>query len=251
MQCRSAFPGSGLRKEISWIKVKTAYGVLIKKQRKEENEYEKNHTALLLALCLVGCSSPAPTTAGSEELASLRAQIEELKNENEQLKRQLESGDETTIAESAESDDGNLPVNIGDVITTDNMEITINKVELTYDVLPDDTSGFYTHYEAEPGNVYLHLDLDIKNLGKQNLPCDSILSATADYNSGYTYMGSAVPEDSTTGFTYANITSIKPLQTLGVHYIFECPQEVDENENPLLITIEPQNTNSSYVLTIR
>ena len=131
------------------------------------------------------------------------------------------------------------------------MEITINKVELTYDVLPDDVSGFYTHYEADQGNVYLHIDTDVKNLGKQNLACDEILKAVADYNSGYTYSGFAVPEDSGTGFTYANITSIKPLETLGLHYLFKCPQEVEESSNPLFVTIEPNSSKDSYILIIR
>ncbi len=131
------------------------------------------------------------------------------------------------------------------------MEITINKAELSYDILPDDTSGFYNHYEADPGNVYIHLDLDVKNLAKQNLPCDEIIKATADYNGGYTYSGQAVPEDGSTRFTYANITSIKPLQTLGVHFLFQCPQEVAESQNPLSITLEPSGTKDSYVLTIR
>ncbi|MFT4004545.1 MAG: hypothetical protein QM683_02410 [Lacrimispora sp.] len=143
------------------------------------------------------------------------------------------------------------PIAVGGVITTDTMEITINKAELSYDVLPDDTSGLYTHYAADAGSVYLNLDVNVKNLGKQNLPCDEIMKATADYNGGYTYAGQAIPEDGSTGFTYANITSISPLGTLGVHFLFQCPQEVEESQNPLFITLEPSGTKDSYVLTIR
>lgn len=207
--------------------------------------------ALALTLALSGCSAPAATAPdNSAEIESLKAQVEELKKENETLKTQLATVPETTVAETEASHEG-TSIAVGETITTGNMELTINKVELTYDVLPDDTSGFYTHYEADAGNVYIHIDADIKNMGKQNLPCDELVKTTADYNGGYTYLGQAVPEDSSTGFTYANITSIKPLETLGVHFLFKCPQEVEETTNPLFITIEPLGTKDSYVLTVR
>ena len=113
---------------------------------------------------------------------------------------------------------------------------------------PSDTkTSFYSHYEAEPGSVYLHLDTHVKNLGKQNLSCEDILSATADYNNGYTYSGQAVPESSRTGFTYSNITSITPLETLGVHFIFKCPQEIEESTKTLFVTLEPSYTKDSFL----
>ncbi len=207
--------------------------------------------AFALTLALSGCSAPTTTDPNnSAELESLKAQVEELKKENDHLKTQLAAVPETTVPETEAPQKG-TPVTVGETITTNNMEFTIKKVELTYDVLPDDTSSFYTHYEADAGNVYIHVDADVKNTGKQNLPCDELIKTTADYNGGYTYSGQAVPEDSTTGFTYANITSIKPLETLGVHFLFKCPQEVEETTNPLFITIEPVGTKDSYILTIR
>ncbi len=205
----------------------------------------------MAAISLSACGSKASTAAAdNSQVESLKAQVEELKQENADLKAQLETVPETTVEETQTAQNG-TPIAVGGVITTDAMEITINKAELSYDVLPDDTSGFYTHYAADPGNVYIHLDVDVKNLGKQNLPCDEIMKTTADYNGGYTYGGQAVPEDANTGFTYANITSINPLQTLGVHFLFQCPQEVAESQNPLSIMLEPSDTKDSYVLTIR
>lgn len=205
----------------------------------------------MAAICLSACGSKASTTApDNSQVESLKAQVEDLKQENADLKAQLETVPETTVEETQAVQNG-TPIAVGGVITTDAMEITVNKVELSYDVLPDDTSGFYTHYAADPGNVYLHLDVDVKNLGKQNLPCDEIMKTIADYNGGYTYSGQAIPEDGNSGFTYANITSINPLQTLGVHFLFQCPQEVAESQNPLSIMLEPSGTKDSYVLTIR
>lgn len=123
----------------------------------------------------------------------------------------------------------------GSKIITDSVEITINSVELTYDVLPDNRSGFYTHYEAEKGKVYIAIDADVYNKAKQNLSCDNIGKAVADYNDGYTYNGFIVVDDPNLGFTYSNITSISPLETQGIKWLINCPQEVEETENPLFI----------------
>ncbi len=212
-------------------------------------------TLVVMSLGVSGCSSasaPVSTIAdNSAEIESLKAQVQELEKENNELKQQLTTIAETTTAEETKAPQTGIPISIGETISNEYVEITINKVELVYDVLPDDVSGFYSHYEADQGNVYLHIDADVKNMGKQNLACDEILKATADYNNGYTYSGFPVAEDSNTGFTYANITSINPLETLGVHYLFKCPQEVEESSNPLFIIIEPSLSKDSYILTVR
>ena len=78
-----------------------------------------------------------------------------------------------------------LLISVGDTIKSKDMEVTINKIEFSYDILPDNTSSFYTHYEADDGSVYIHIDSDVKNLSKQNLDCDEILSVRANYNDGY------------------------------------------------------------------
>lgn len=135
---------------------------------------------------------------------------------------------------------------IGEVISTNEIQLTVKKIEFSYDVLPDDISGFYTHYAAESGSVYIHIDADVKNIQKQNLDCDSIMEVKADYNNGYTYTGFAIPEDSQTGFTYANITSIDPLQTLGVRFLIKCPQEVEETNNPLILKFEINGQKYEY-----
>ena len=140
-------------------------------------------------------------------------------------------------------------VTAGDKIVTDSMEIKINSVELTYDVLPDNTSGFYTHYEADAGKVYIAVDASITNKAKQNLGCDEIGKVIANYNNGYTYRGFIIVKDSTTGFTYANITSIDPLETRGIKWLIECPEEVETSSNPLFL--EFTINGGKYKLIIR
>ena len=140
-------------------------------------------------------------------------------------------------------------VNVGDKIVTDSLEIKINSVELTYDVLPDNTSGFYTHYAADAGKVYIAVDASVTNKAKQNLDCDEIGKIVADYNNGYTYRGFIIVKDSDTGFTYANITSIVPLETKGIKWLIECPEEVETSSNSLFL--EFTINGGKYKLIIR
>jgi Telomeric repeat-binding factor 2. len=140
-------------------------------------------------------------------------------------------------------------IKVGDVISGNSCEITVNSAELTYDVVPDNTSGFYTHYQSDQGKVYISVDVSAKNIAKQNLLCDEIMQVTADYNNGYTYSAFPVVDDSSTGFTYANISQIDPLETKGMKYLIDCPQEVEESTNPLylIFTLDKKD----YKLVIR
>ena len=123
-------------------------------------------------------------------------------------------------------------IKVGDTIEAEEIcEFTVNHVTFTYDVLPDHMDVIYNHYEAEKGKIYLDIDVSIKNLSKNNLPCDEVAEITLDYNDGYTYQAFPVVEDSQTGFTYANISSIDPLETVEMRYLVDCPIEVYVNEN--------------------
>lgn len=139
-------------------------------------------------------------------------------------------------------------IKLGESIDTDSFTLILNKVELTYDVLPDDTSGFYTHYPADSGKVYISIDVDVKNTQKQNLNCDEIIEVYADYNDGYIYNASPIVKDSSTGFTYANISRIDPLETKGMKYLIDCPEEIETSQNPLFLIFKIGNGEYKYVI---
>lgn len=206
---------------------------------------------VVISVILSGCSNGGDQSVRIKELEQ---KISDLENENKELKEKLVEDVETlsdlnTESNSGQENDDEIEnVQIGSVITTDRMEIVIKNIEFSYDVLPDDTSSFYTHYPADAGQVYIHVDTDIKNLQKQNLDCDDILSIKANYNDGYTYNSSTVPEDDSTGFTYANIKSIKPLETLGVRFLIKCPQEVEETDDPLFLIFKVDKKEYKYVM---
>lgn len=182
---------------------------------------------LLLCLGLLGCSTSSSTSRGTSDNA--------------------ESNNEDTVP-NEQNNDVTMEIKEGDTIKTDRMEIKIKKIEFSYNVLPDNTDGFYTRYPAETGHVYIHIDTDVKNIQKQILNCDDIMVVEANYNDGFTYSSFAVPEDASTGFTYANITSIDPLQTLGVRFLIDCPQEVEETDNPLFLIFNVDKQKYKYII---
>lgn len=189
-------------------------------------------TSLLCVTAIIGCGGTEKNTDTSSKSESNVEQTD--KKEQKEEEKKIEETKNITV---------------GQTINTDNFDLTLNKVELTYDVLPDDTSGFYTHYPADSGKVYINVDVDVKNNQKQDLPCDEILTVVADYNNGYTYNANPIVEDSQMGFTYANITSITPLETKGMRYLIDCPQEVEQSQNPLFLTFSING--EKYKFTIR
>lgn len=128
-------------------------------------------------------------------------------------------------------------IKVGDVVKIeDKFEINLKSIKFSEKVLPDDTSGFYTYFEAEEGQIYIEIDTDIKNLQKTDVMVDEIGSLEVDYNNGYKYNAFLKPESSKTGFSYANITAISPLKTLGVRWLVDVPLEVKDSKEPIVLT---------------
>lgn len=144
----------------------------------------------------------------------------------------------------------NTSITIGQTVSIDAYDFTLNKVEFSHKVVPDNPPSYYTYYDAPANEVYIYLNASIKNKQKQSLECDEIYSVTADYNNGFTYRGSMIANDTDGDFTYANITSVEPLQTRGVHCLISCPDEVESSTEPLFLTITMKD-GSKYKYTIR
>lgn len=168
---------------------------------------------LILLLLFVGCSTSAPEQSPQEVLSDTSEPIPA----------------------------GPKIINVGDTIITETREITIDHIEFSYDVLPNEKEMFFTHYPADSGSVYIDVAVSVKNTQKQQLRCEDVMTVKADYDNGFAYNAFEVVEDKTTGFTYANISQIDPLETVKMRYLVSCPQEVEENtEAPvyLILTIE-------------
>ena len=196
---------------------------------------------LLSTVVLCSCGNSAGTATVSKPTDNQSSSAET--NVSETAAEEPSTSEPVTETQAAQQQ-----IAIGDIISTENFEIAIKNIEFSYDVLPDNTSDFYTHYPADSGKVYIHVDTDVKNLQKQAVMCDSIMNISADYNDGYTYTGQAIPEDSNLGFNYANITSIDPLETHGVRFLIEVPEEVSTSDAALFLTFDVDGTKFNYAM---
>ncbi len=142
----------------------------------------------------------------------------------------MNNNDTTTIID-------NTPIlKIGEKVTTDECEFYVDYVDITNDVVPPQADSWYSHYEADDGKVFVDLCVAYKNTNSKNIGADDIMSCELIYSDQYEYAGfSMIEKDSRSDFTYSNITSIAPLSTEYIHYLFEVPEEVEKSENELIL----------------
>lgn len=101
----------------------------------------------------------------------------------------------------------------------------------TADVLPPNTSGFYTHYPIDdPANdIYFVVYCNLTNISASDIGADDMISMKAIFDGKYEYNANmALEEKDGTGFDYANITSIAPLETRKGVFMFEVPKSVQD-----------------------
>ncbi|MEG1309389.1 MAG: hypothetical protein RSD06_00755 [Bacilli bacterium] len=164
------------------------------------------------------------------------------------------SKEETNKEDSSKSEVNSVKENIKNFeksskLDVDGLKITVKNIKFTSDILPDKVEGLYNHFLADKDKVYLEVDTDIKNTNKQDQVVENIGTIELDYDNGYEYKGWLIPEDSQTSFSYANITSIKPLETMGIRWAVELPKEVAETKKPVKITLTIGN--EKYICKFR
>lgn len=142
-------------------------------------------------------------------------------------------------------------INIGDTIQGKDWEITISEVNFAQRIEPPEKDMFYNYYQVDDtSNTYLYVILDCKNISSLELSADSIARVKAKYNNNYTYSSFSAIPDKTLGFTYTNITRIKPLTTDKVYFLAEMPNSIStETDTPVEIDIEFEKQN--YVFQYR
>ncbi len=141
-------------------------------------------------------------------------------------------------AETSQSNSNDIAdITIGQTVSSDKLDFTLNKVNFSYKVEPDNPPSWYTYYDAPENQVYIYINAKVKNKQKQAIEADEVYSVTVDYDGGYTYRGFNIADDTDGDFTYANITSVEPLQTLGVHCLVACPEEIETSDKPIILTI--------------
>lgn len=126
----------------------------------------------------------------------------------------------------------------GQTINAKDFTFTLKNVELSYDVKPEDTSGYYRSYPAESGMVYIHIDGTYYNSSKRDVAVRDLFVPSADFDNGYKYNGFAVVDEGD-GFTWvSNYIVCTPLNSCHYHGLISCPEKVANSSAPLFVTFE-------------
>ena len=137
-------------------------------------------------------------------------------------------------------------ITLGDKISTNDFDFTLNNVELTYTVNPEDTSSVYSSYDADSGKIFVHVDGSYYNKSKKDICVRDLFAPTVEYDDGYSYEGFVAVDDGNS-FTWAQSYIVcNPLATCHYHGIIECPEVVSQSNAPLKVLITINGTKYEY-----
>ena len=171
----------------------------------------------------------------AEEAAALEAEIAAMEEA---------AGETAGTADSAVK-----TIALGDVIETEDFDFTLNNVELTYELKPQNTNGVYSSYTAEDGKVYIHVDGSYYNKAKRDICIRDLFAPSADYDNGYAYTGFVVTDDGDNNFTWASSRVVcTPLETCHYHGLIECPKVIDGSDASLIVYLEIAGTTYQYTV---
>ena len=140
-------------------------------------------------------------------------------------------------------------IGIGQTVETKDYIFTLRNVELTYEVLPPNTSSVYTSYTAESGKVFVHVEADVKNVMQRDLRIDELFKSSVLYDGKYPYAGFQIVNDGDNRFDWVgSYVAATPLETCKAHSIIECPAEVDESGKSVVVKLTIGDQVYEYVL---
>lgn len=127
-------------------------------------------------------------------------------------------------------------IKVGDTLQVpEYAELMLTGVSYADEVLPSDTSGYYSSYKiSDSANTYLVVNMDIVSYMSSATSLEDFVDIRATYMDKYQYTGFIIAEDEDgTGFSYS-FEQILPLTKRSCHYLIEIPKSV--TENPATVT---------------
>lgn len=124
---------------------------------------------------------------------------------------------------------------------------TINSV-----IEPPSPADYYTYFEADSGNTFVDVKMNIKNLGSSGVSQNTILdSVKIIYDNQYEYSCVFVTEEDNGGDlnNYTTLYNIEPLEVISYHMIAQVPAEVESNSKSIKAIISVDG--KEYECTLR
>ena len=119
-------------------------------------------------------------------------------------------------------------LSVGDTVTVEDFELTINDISFTDTLYPPRPNGYYHYFEAPNGKTLLVVSCSAKNLKGSDLKYTSIAGVNCVYDGKYNYSSYIVmEEDGGEDLSqYVSAYGIAPLDSNNFYYVIEVPQEV-------------------------
>ena len=156
------------------------------------------------------------------------------------------TGEDANIEES-QNKVSDLTISLGDTINGKDKEVSIESVNFSQKVEPPVMKSFYNYYQVDNSdNTYLYMILNCKNISTIDIDASSVANVKVKYNNAYTYNSFSAVPDNTLGFTYSNITKIKPLTSQQIYYLAEMPKTIADENTPIEIDILFENNTYKY-----
>lgn len=213
--------------------------------------------ACFFLIGLAACSSDGNS---SEQIGELEKRIQELEEENTNLREQLESlgttdEPEDQSAEQPEDTEETVDaetIELGSTVTIPDLcDFTVNYADLKKEVLPPNPGSYYSYYQEEDGMTYIDVAISVKNLRTTARVADEFGTVKAICGDGYEYDSySIIEEPGGVDFTYTNITSVDPLETAVLHYLVSFPNELADDPTSSIV-LEITMLDNDYILTLR
>lgn len=96
--------------------------------------------------------------------------------------------------------------------------------------------------------VYIDIDIGIKNLQKEKVKLEDIMVVVADYDRQDNYSSYALADGSSGFETGDQDISLSPLEAMNIRFLIQCPQEVEEKGDALLLNFQIDEEKYQYTM---
>lgn len=196
---------------------------------------------------LIGCT-PSPSVV---QTAIAKTQVEESKKTNPPISPTGKIPTSTLEPiPTTEPTPTSFIKNLSNIFTPISIEdfcrLQVIKIEFSRKILPPNTSGYYTYYEAETtDSTFFDIVIEITNLDTTIKSAEDFVEVSILYDNKYTYSSSPILVDGQGNFTMA-LFGIEPLLTMQVHHLISVPVEMENSRKSIEIIFKGPNQEFHY-----
>lgn len=155
----------------------------------------------------------------------------------------VRAGEKGTVSDGNAASKTSGAVTAGEAVATGNSEFYVEYAEFTKKVMPPAPNTGYNYYAADEGKVYIDMCIAYKNTSSKKIRADKAVSAKLEQAEAQTTVAEQLNRSM---FDYANLVNIIPLGTEYIHYIFQVPEEIATNDEPVTISLKIDGNRYTY-----